>query len=243
MLANVSRPTVKRLQSQLNTQLESSDHSDSSEELPPTPPSQLLRPGVKNVNNYIQESTAQHVASHASQQGTSPTVQRVASPTAPHVTSNISRHFTSQVPQQGTSPSVLRVSSPTAQHVASHTSKHGTGHASQQGASPSVHQCVSPTCEAMFTKILTILEELKETRCVHGMMLNALLKKQDGSVIEVPEGVVLPLKTQADLEALDQKLEDRSVMAAVVSSVIYLGIFFSWNNEKIMIAYYFLKII
>ncbi len=66
----------------------------------------------------------------------------------------------------------------------------------------------------MFTKLLTILEEVKETQHVHGNMLNVLLKKQDGSVLEVPEGVVLPLKTQADL---DQKLGDHTVMSAVVS--------------------------
>ncbi len=82
-------------------------------------------------------------------------------------------------------------------------------------ASPTA-QGASPTCEAMFTKLLTILE-VKETQHVHGKMLNVLLKKQDGSVVEVPEGVVLPLKTQADLEALDQKLGDHTVMSAVVS--------------------------
>ncbi len=74
----------------------------------------------------------------------------------------------------------------------------------------------------MFTKLLTILEEVKETQHVHGKMLNVLLKKQDGSVVEVPEGVVLPLKTQADLEALDQKLGDHTVMSAVVSSHLRL---------------------
>ncbi len=83
-------------------------------------------------------------------------------------------------------------------------------------ASPTA-QGASPTCEAMFTKLLTILEEVKETQHVHGKMLNVLLKKQNGSVVEVPEGVVLPLKTQADLEALDQKLGDHTVMSAVVS--------------------------
>ncbi len=88
-------------------------------------------------------------------------------------------------------------------------------------ASPTA-QGASPTCEAMFTKLLTILEEVKETQHVHGKMLTVLLKKQDGSVVEVPEGVVLPLKTQADLEALDQKLGDHTVMSAVVSSHLHL---------------------
>ncbi|KAL0978916.1 hypothetical protein UPYG_G00177780 [Umbra pygmaea] len=57
--------------------------------------------------------------------------------------------------------------------------------------------------------------KVKETQRVHGKMLNALLKKQDGSVVEVPEGVVFPLKTQADVEALDEKLGDLSLMSAI----------------------------
>lgn len=115
------------------------------------------------------------------------------------------------------------VQKPTAQRVASHSSQQlasptagGTSSSSQQLASPTARG-TSPTCEAMFTKLLTVLEEVKETQRVHGKMLNALLKKQDGSVVEVPEGVVLPLKTQADLEALDQKLSDRSLMSDAVS--------------------------
>jgi len=146
MFVNFSRPSAKLIQSQQSTQLESSEHSDSSDELPPTPPNQLLWSAVREVS----------------------TARGVTSPTA-------------------------TVTNPTARGV------------------------TSPTCEAMFTKILTILEEVKETQSVHGKMLNALLKKQDGSMVEVPEGVILPLKTQADLEALDQKLGDRSVMSAVVS--------------------------
>ena len=66
---------------------------------------------------------------------------------------------------------------------------------------------------------------MKETQRVHGKMLNALLKKQDASQIEVPEGVVFPLKTQADVEALDEKLEDRSLMSAVVSLHLFISFF------------------
>lgn len=172
---NFSRPSAKILQSQLSTQLQSSENSDSSEELPPTPPNQLLWPAVREVSNHFQNPTAQR--------GTSPTAT-ITSPTARGVASS---------PATVISPTALGVSRPPARGVA------------------------SPTCEAMFTKILTVLEEVKETQRVHGKMLNVLLKKQDGSMVEVPEGVVLPLKTQADLEALDQKLGDRSVMSAVVS--------------------------
>uniref|UniRef100_A0A9J8C6V3 DUF4806 domain-containing protein n=1 Tax=Cyprinus carpio carpio TaxID=630221 RepID=A0A9J8C6V3_CYPCA len=180
-ISRKKRPSAKILQSQLSTQLQSSENSDSSEELPPTPPNQLLWPAVREVSNHFQNPTAQR--------GTSPTAT-ITSPTARGVASS---------PATVISPTALGVSRPPARGVA------------------------SPTCEAMFTKILTVLEEVKETQRVHGKMLNVLLKKQDGSMVEVPEGVVLPLKTQADLEALDQKLGDRSVMSAVVAMVADVG--------------------
>ncbi len=170
---------------------------------------QYTSPSARQVDSF----TPQRVASHASQQGTSPSTQRVTSFTPQHVASHAS--------QQGTSPSTQRVTSFTPQRVASHASLQGTRSLAQCIASPTA-QGASPTCEAMFTKLLTILEEVKETQHVHGKMLNVLLKKQDGSVVEVPEGVVLPLKTQADLEAFDQKLGDHTVMSAVVSSHLRL---------------------
>ncbi|KAL0148851.1 hypothetical protein M9458_055860, partial [Cirrhinus mrigala] len=197
-------PSAKLLQSQLSTQVESSGHSDSSDELPPTPPNQLLWP-AKKVSDHFQNPTDQYVASytplwttsHAAQRGASPTAQQGASTTNPGVTS----------------PRAQGITSPTAT-VTSATPRGVTSPIARRATSPTA-TITSPTCEAMFTKLLTILEEVKETQQVHSKMLNALLKKQDGSVVEVPEGVVLPLKTQSDLEALDQKLGDRSVMSAV----------------------------
>ncbi|XP_026110043.1 uncharacterized protein LOC113082825 [Carassius auratus] len=218
-ISRKKRPSAKILQSQLSTQLQSSENSDSSEELPPTPPNQLLWPAVREVSNYFQNPTAQR--------GTSPTAT-ITSPTARGVASS---------PATVTSPTARGVSRPAARGVASSpatvTSSTARGVASSPAtvtsptargvSSPTARGVASPTCEAMFTKILTVLEEVKETQRVHGKMLNALLKKQDGSMVEVPEGVVLPLKTQADLEALDQKLGDRSVMSAVVAMVADVG--------------------
>ena len=71
-----------------------------------------------------------------------------------------------------------------------------------------------------------MIEEIKETQKVHGKMLNVLLKKQDASMMEVPDGVVFPLQTQADVEALEEKLGDRSLMSAVVSFFVCLSFFF-----------------
>lgn len=67
-----------------------------------------------------------------------------------------------------------QLTSPTAQRVTTHT----------------VQRVSSPSCKAMLSKLLTLEEEIKETQVVHGKVINALLKKQDSSVIEVPEGVV-----------------------------------------------------
>ncbi|KAL3999161.1 calcium-binding protein [Sarotherodon galilaeus] len=89
--------------------------------------------------------------------------------------------------------------------------------AARSVASPAARSAASPTCEAMFSKVLAIIEEVKETQLVHSKMLNGLLKQKNGSVTEVPEGLVLPLKTQDDVEALNGRLEDSSLMSAVVS--------------------------
>ncbi|KAL3971735.1 hypothetical protein ACER0C_025084 [Sarotherodon galilaeus] len=157
------KPSVKLMTNQLSSHTESSEPSDSDEELPPTPPEQLLNPAARSV--------------------ASPAARRVASPAA------------------------RSVASPAARSV----------------ASLAAWSVASPTCEAMFSKVLAILEEVKDTQLVHSKMLNALLKQKNGSVTEVPEGVVLPLKTQDDVEALNGKLEDSSLMSAVVAMVADIG--------------------
>ncbi len=177
---------------------------------------------MREVSNYFQNPTAQRGTSPTATI-TSPTAQGVASSPAT-VTSPTARGVSNPTARGVASPKARGVASPTARGVASSpamlTSPTARGVSSPKArgvASPTARGVASPTCETMFTKILTVLEEVKETQRVHGKMLNALLKKQDRSMVEVPEGVVLPLKTQADLEALDQKLGDRSVMSAVVS--------------------------
>uniref|UniRef100_A0AAZ1XAF2 DUF4806 domain-containing protein n=2 Tax=Oreochromis aureus TaxID=47969 RepID=A0AAZ1XAF2_OREAU len=155
------------MKNQLSSHTESSEPSDSDEELPPTPPEQLLkRPSGKN--NSV-------AASPAARSAASPSARSAASPSA------------------------------------------------RSAASPAARSAASPTCEPMFSKVLAILEEVKETQLVHSKMLNALLKQKNGSVTEVPEGVVLPLKTQDDVEALNGKLEDSSLMSAVVAMVADIG--------------------
>ncbi|KAG7521915.1 hypothetical protein JOB18_009487 [Solea senegalensis] len=143
----IKRKARAKLQSQ-SKQLESSEDSDTEDEIPPTPPEKLLKLAANKMTSRITSPTAQLVASSKVQQVASPTAQRVASCTV------------------------------------------------QQFARTIAHRVGSPSCEAMFFKFLTIVEEIKETQKVHGKMLN-VLKKEDASVMEVPDGVVFPLQTQA----------------------------------------------
>lgn len=144
---------------------------------------------------------------------TSPSAQRVASSTAQQVAGTTLQQVASSTAQQVAGSAVEQVTSPTAQRVASST----------------VQRVASPSCEAMFSKLLTIVEEIKETQKVHGKMLNVLLKKQDASVMEVPDGVIFPLQTQADVEALEEKLGGCSLMSAVVSFFLFVELTF-WLN-------------
>ncbi len=84
----------------------------------------------------------------------------------------------------------------------------------------------------MFIKLLTLLEEVKETQRVHSNMLNALLKQHDEPLPEDPEGIVFPITTTEDLEAMNEKLQDPRVMSIVVSScsefTLLAGLIFVW---------------
>ncbi|XP_034143022.1 coiled-coil domain-containing protein 8 homolog [Esox lucius] len=183
----------------------------------------------------VDSSTAQRVASSAIQQIASPTAQRVASSAVQQIASNTAQRVASSAIQQIASPTAQRVASSAVQQIASNTAQRVASSAVQQIASPTaqrvassaVQQIASPTaqrfaspsCEAMFSKLLTIVEEIKETQKVHGKMLNV----QDTSVMEVPDGVVFPLQTRADVEALEEQLGNHSLMSAVVAMVADIG--------------------
>ncbi|KAF4114242.1 hypothetical protein G5714_004465 [Onychostoma macrolepis] len=54
-------------------------------------------------------------------------------------------------------------------------------------------------------------------------MLNALLKQHDEPFPEDTEGIVLPITTTQDLEAMDEKLQDPRLMSIVVAKVADIG--------------------
>lgn len=83
----------------------------------------------------------------------------------------------------------------------------------------SPRQFVQGTNASMFVRVLTLLEDIKETQKVHSRMLQSLLKQHDGPATALlPEGAVFPLRTVADVEALEQKLADTVFLKEVVNS-------------------------
>jgi len=70
---------------------------------------------------------------------------------------------------------------------------------------------------AMFIKLVTLLEEVKDTLKLHGQMLNALLKKNSIPVMAIPDGAVFPLANVEDVIAMNEKLSDPEFISAVVS--------------------------
>lgn len=50
--------------------------------------------------------------------------------------------------------------------------------------------------EGMFVRLLTVLDEIKETQRLHGRMIQSLLTQRDGTpVAALPEDIIFPLKT------------------------------------------------
>ncbi|CAI5636559.1 unnamed protein product [Oreochromis niloticus] len=217
------KPSVKLMKNQLSSHTESSEPSDSDEELPPTPPEQLLkRPSRKN-NSVAASPAARSAASPAARSAASPAARSAASPAARSAASPAARSAASPAARSAASPAARSAASPAARSAASPAARSAASPAARSAASPAARSAASPACEPMFSKVLAILEEVKETQLVHSKMLNALLKQKNCSVTEVPEGVVLPLKTQDDVEALNGKLEDSSLMSAVVAMVADIG--------------------
>ncbi|XP_046880496.1 uncharacterized protein LOC124470613 [Hypomesus transpacificus] len=81
-----------------------------------------------------------------------------------------------------------------------------------------------PIRDNMFVRILTILEEMKETQKIQGRMLQTLLQQRGNigtTVSSTPEG--FPLKTVRDVEIIEEKLENPNFMSELVEAVTDIG--------------------
>ncbi|XP_038126614.1 uncharacterized protein LOC119773626 [Cyprinodon tularosa] len=89
---------------------------------------------------------------------------------------------------------------------------------------PNPRRLAQDTNANMFVRVLTLLEDIKDTQRVHSRMLQSLLKQRDGPVAAVlPEGARFPLQTVQDVEALEQKLLDPVFLKEVVAVVAEIG--------------------
>lgn len=75
----------------------------------------------------------------------------------------------------------------------------------------------------MFVRILTLLEEMKETQRIQGRILQTLLQQRGNmstAVSSTPEG--FPLKTVRDVEIIEEKLANPNFMSELVC-ILSLG--------------------
>ncbi|XP_071400917.1 hemicentin-2-like isoform X2 [Centroberyx affinis] len=136
--------------------------------------------------------------------------------------------------QQIPSPTVLRsqrIPSPTVQ--GSRRIPRPTVQESQRILSPAVQgsrRIPSPAVgtprargKAMFSHILMVLEEIKETQQIQRQMINALLKQGDCASAILPDGANFPLASIEDVNSIEQRLVETAFMNNVVSIIRDIG--------------------
>ncbi|KAL0968058.1 hypothetical protein UPYG_G00261760 [Umbra pygmaea] len=84
---------------------------------------------------------------------------------------------------------------------------------------------VTPVERLVISRVLTILEDIKETQRIHGTMLSTLLKQRDANTVtaELPEGAHFPINTVPEVEAMEEKLLDTAFLNEVVSVLGEIG--------------------
>ncbi|XP_060773004.1 uncharacterized protein LOC132883409 isoform X2 [Neoarius graeffei] len=78
--------------------------------------------------------------------------------------------------------------------------------------------------DSMFVRILTLLEEVKDTQRNHGRILQALLQDQHNianPVCSTPEG--FPLKTVHEVDCMEEKLANPTFMSELIAAVADIG--------------------
>ncbi|XP_060782694.1 uncharacterized protein LOC132889891 [Neoarius graeffei] len=78
--------------------------------------------------------------------------------------------------------------------------------------------------DSMFVRILTFLEEVKDTQRNHGRILHALLQDRHNianPVCSTPEG--FPLKTVNEVDCMEEKLANPTFMSELIAAVVDIG--------------------
>ncbi|XP_060775864.1 uncharacterized protein LOC132885328 [Neoarius graeffei] len=78
--------------------------------------------------------------------------------------------------------------------------------------------------DSMFVRILTLLEEVKDTQRNHGRILQALLQDRHNianPVCSTPEG--FPLKTVNEVDCMEEKLANPTFMSELIAAVADIG--------------------
>ncbi|XP_077081566.1 uncharacterized protein LOC143735307 [Siphateles boraxobius] len=123
-------------------------------------------------------------------------------------------------------PSTLRSSPPSARP----TLPPPLGNLRWPNVSTHHHDTTSPETpqrqirDNMFVRILTLLEEMKETKRIQGRILQTLLQQRGNmstTVSSTPEG--FPLKTVRDVEIMEEKLANPNFMSELVAAVTDIG--------------------
>jgi hypothetical protein len=80
---------------------------------------------------------------------------------------------------------------------------------------------VNESSSRLLVKILTGIENIKETQTIHGKILQRLLTQSQHSestaTMDMPEDLKFPLTTADEASALEARLQDQTTMKCLVS--------------------------